>query len=67
MPPQDVGGEVGILVAAGDVKGEAEAAGIDRHSLLLLPRGGRERDRPQIARRVVHDVLLKLTIYKLLS
>jgi hypothetical protein len=25
VPPQDVGGEVGVLVAGGDVKGEAEA------------------------------------------
>ena len=28
MPPQDVGGEVGVLGAGGDVKGEAEAAGL---------------------------------------
>ena len=26
VPPQDIGGEVGVLVAGGDVKGEPEAA-----------------------------------------
>src|SRR6202035_2757738 len=30
VPPQDVGGEVGVLVAGGDVKGEAEGPGAGR-------------------------------------
>jgi MFS family permease len=30
VPPQDVGGEVGVLLAGGDVKGEAKAAGPGR-------------------------------------
>jgi hypothetical protein len=37
VPPQDVGGEVGVLLAGGDVKGEAEAAGPGRS---LDPCGG---------------------------